>query len=399
MSKFNPQTQPTPQPYPSNNETITYTTQFEALNAANYMQLQQQHFVSHSKMHSLERFAVPTSVNDNLMPKPAPQRLITDLNREHPHEHLTNDPELSLNVSDNEDDDFNQPKQVIESVTPTSANKYPIASFGNGIQLEFSATNNNTTENLDTAPQTRRNEEVSAIDLNELDENQLNQLKLEQDQKNNEIYSLDNLNKNYVQLQFLHKVRGKKLEEVETRFAAYQEDTSREIRAMKHRLTLGENERATLQSKLEQAHEMCSQYLADVELNKKTLCDFQDKYEKLKQTNRLLEQKLNENEQIIESLQTQLSEQEKLDAMERVQEQHEHYVQQLREQHDKDVFQMREKLNEMKSELNEKHSRMHVLSVQLETANKNAEQTALERNETINRLTRNLNDLQVKLMS
>jgi hypothetical protein len=48
-------------------------------NNNNYAQIKQQHHVSHSKMHSLDRFAVPA----NLVPQPAPQR------HNNHHEHLT----------------------------------------------------------------------------------------------------------------------------------------------------------------------------------------------------------------------------------------------------------------------------------------------------------------------
>ena len=204
------------------------------------------------------------------------------------------------------------------------------------------------------------------------------------------------LSRLYCQAQFLYKVRGKKLEEVTNRFTAYQEDMTREIRAMKHRVFLAEKEKESLQTSVNQSHELCSQYKNETEQAKKTCSDVQEKFDKLKQTNRLLEQKLLETEQDVENLQIQIAEQQKLDSLERVQEQHEHFVQQMRDQYDKDIFQLREKCNEIQNELNEKHEFIHMLRVQLEQATKNAELASVERAETINRLTKSLNDLQTK---
>ena len=200
----------------------------------------------------------------------------------------------------------------------------------------------------------------------------------------------------YCQAQFLYKVRGKKLEEVTNRFTAYQEDMTREIRAMKHRVFLAEKEKESLQTSVNQSHELCTQYKSETEQAQKACSEWQEKFDKLKQTNRLLEQKLTETEQDVENLQSQIAEQQKLDSLERVQEQHEQFIQQMREQYEKDMYQLKEKCNETQKELNEKHEFIHMLRVQLETATKNAEMASVERADTITRLTKSLNDLQTK---
>ena len=200
----------------------------------------------------------------------------------------------------------------------------------------------------------------------------------------------------YCQAQFLYKVRGKKLEEVTNRFTAYQEDMSREIRAMKHRLYLAEKEKESLQTSVDQSRDLCTQYKSETEQAKKTCGDLQEKFDKLKQTNRMLEQKLNEAEQDVENLQVQIAEQQKLDSLERVQEQHEHFVQQMRDKYEKDLLQLKEKCNDVQTELDDKHEFIHMMRVQLETATKNAEMASVERADTINRLTKSLNDLQTK---
>lgn len=171
---------------------------------------------------------------------------------------------------------------------------------------------------------------------------------------------------------------------------------SREIRAMKHRVYLAEKEKETVQSSLDQAHTLCSQYKTESENSNRISADAQEKADKLKQANRMLEQKLAENEEEIENLQVQIGEQQKLDTLERVQEQHEHFIQQLRDKYEKDLMQMRESYGDLQNQLKDKHEMIHMLTLQLETAGKNAEIAAIERADTVNRLTKSINDLQSK---
>ena len=130
---------------------------------------------------------------------------------------------------------------------------------------------------------------------------------------------------------------------------------SREIRAMKHRVYLAEKEKESLQSSLDQAHSLCGQYKSESDIAKKSAQEMQEKSDKLKTANRILEQKLAENEAEIENLQVQIGEQQKLDTLERVHEQHEHFIQQMRDQFEKDLMQMRENLNETQKAVQEKH--------------------------------------------
>jgi hypothetical protein len=288
------------------NQLLNYTNQFEVLNANNYMQIQQQHYVHNAKLHSMERFglvssngssssssstaATVASTATQLMPNPIPQRLMTAEISHDPHEHLTNDHELSLNETDNEDMDLEHQQQqqqqqhnyhvlhrkdaYIDPVTPittvnsnnlninSAANSKPYT-YGNGIQLEFSGGGNQI---ADEKPK-KYEQETSVIDLNELDEEQLEQLKMEEDKQQKEYFNMDNLNRQYCQTLFLYKVRGKKLEETKNLFATYQEDAAKEIRAMKHRLSMAEQEKQQLQTSLDQAHDLCQQYKTDMDLS------------------------------------------------------------------------------------------------------------------------------------
>lgn len=320
-----------------------------------YLNLQKQHYVSHNKMHSLERFAAPGTMH-----------------------------QIHEDISE---------KNEFRNSTESKTNKVPVASFGNGMQIEF------TPKDEEKSKKNGVNQnfpETSIIDLNELNEEQLQELHDEEQRQQQEYFSIDHLNRLYCQAQFLYKIRGKKLEEVSNRFAAYQEDMSREIRAMKHKLYLVEKEKESVQVSLDQAHDLCNQYKSETDMAKKASADFQEKMEKLRQNNRALEQKLSDQEHEIENLHLQITEQQKMDTLERMQEQHEHFIQQLREQYEKDLFQMKETLSQSKKELEDKHEFIRILRLELDTANKNTEMAQIETAEVVNKLTKNINDLQAK---
>jgi hypothetical protein len=207
------------------------------------------------------------------------------------------------------------------------------------------------------------NKETSLIDLAELDEAQLKQLQQELQQEEEDCSNIEEVS------------------------------YKREIRAMTHRLFLCEEEKRSLQTSVQQSHELCTKYLNDTEQTKSACADLQEKFDRLKQSSRILEQKLNEAEQdVVRHLQSQIAEQQKLDSLERVQEQHENFVQQTRDQHEKELLLIKEKCGCLQSDLNY----IHMLKLQLDTARKQAEVASIERADTINILTKSLNDLQTK---
>ena len=109
--------------------------------------------------------------------QPAPQRLIPHQNDLHGH--LATDPDLSLNETDNEDD--RSPRDHAQS-GPAASNKLIIVELG-----EASSSNQVGRNQL--------NQEVSMVDLNELDEAQLKQLQLEEAKQQQEYFNVDHLNR------------------------------------------------------------------------------------------------------------------------------------------------------------------------------------------------------------
>jgi hypothetical protein len=339
-----------------------------------HLQQQQAHHIPHSKLHSLDRFAARA----NLLPN--------ELNvmhgrpmESHAEETIQNDFHSNENNNNNNNNNNYAP--------PTSAGS------NNLIQIEFAVSanpHNNNNHNEDENG-------LDGIDLNELDETQLKQLRDEEEKQNRAEYlNLEHLNRLYCQAQFLYKIRGKKLEEVTNRFTAFQEDVSREMRAMKHRVYLAEKDKDSVQVSLDQMNDLCNKYKAETELAVRNLNEQQDKCSKLKETNRQLEKRLAEFEQEIESLQLHLNEQQKLDTFERVKEQNEEFIQKLREQYERDLFQLKERLGAQENALGEKNEHIKRISSQLDEMSRNIHEASVEKAEAVIRLTKNLNEMQAK---
>ena len=332
---------------------------------------------AHLKQHQfMERFAVP----NKLMPQPQV------LSPHEQHVHLANDPDLSLNVSDNEDE--NSPR---ENLIPNK----PI-SIGLGVQLEYAVANANSDKLGLAVGQQNRLEEGSMLDLNELDELQMKQLKIDEEKLQNEYFNFDTLNSEYIKLQILYKARGKKLEDVSNNYNAYKEDIERKIRAMQHQMRLLEEESQSKEIKFEQSNQLCLSYKAEVDQAKSDLALFREEFDKIKNANHLLEKKLQENEMEIENLHHQLNEQQKTDTLERLRQQHDEFVEQLRQRHDNEAFMLKKQVGDLKLEINEKLELINAHKMQFDTAIKNAEIVTIERNERINQLTKSINDLQAK---
>lgn len=365
-------------------KTYINPNQYALIQQQQQQQQQQNLMPHHSKLHSMDRF----SMRSNQLPPQLIQQQQPQQQHNHHEQLLENDHELSIeNGSDDQDDQDERARPVVRNrLMPDESNlKTPTNKL---IQIDFNHEANKNDQLMD---------DYGLVDLKELDENQLKQLKAEEEkQQQEEYFNIEHLNRLYCQAQFLYKIRGKKLEEVTNRFTAYQEDMAREMRAMKHRLYLAEKEKDGVQISLDQAHELCNKYKMETDAAVKSLGEQQDKYESLKQTNRQLEKKLTEYEQEIESLQMHINEQQKLDTLERVKEQNENFIQKLREQYERDMFQLKEQLAVQENEINEKNDFIKLMKLELDEMGKNLQEATVERASTVNRLTKSLNELQSK---
>jgi hypothetical protein len=112
---------------------------------------------------------------------PQPQHLIP---HHHDHHHLANDPDLSLNDTDNEDD--NSPREHLQNTNGlVMSNQLIKMDFVGGVNA-----NNKNNQHMN-----EENKETSMVDLNELDEAQLKQLQQEEEKQQQEYFNIDHLNR------------------------------------------------------------------------------------------------------------------------------------------------------------------------------------------------------------
>jgi hypothetical protein len=287
------------------------------------------------------------------------------------HLHIGNDHHLNHDEDDDEDDD-----DIDES-------KFQ---FGNGLQLEL---NQQTPKNPNYNLNSNGLEMNNVVDNND-DEENFDDLNINQF----EFMNIDSINRQYGRLQLLYKVRGKKLEEVTNRFEAFKEDVNREIRAMKHRLSMADKEKEQAQLSLEQSKELCQQYNMEIQILNKQNQEIKIDFDKIKEINENLHVKLQETNDEIESLNYQIEKQQNLDSIERLKVQHEQILTQIREKYEHEMFLSNENLNKYELELNEQHQLCDLLRSQLDQSLKQSDQALIERGDTINRLNKRLLELQ-----
>jgi hypothetical protein len=125
-------------------------------NQLNYMNLQQQHYMPHTKLHSMDRFALPNS----------------------------------------------PPKATVATTAAVTA---AVELSPPGVSTPQQFDKNSRQQKLINMRVSDPYRETSIIDLNELDEGQLKQLKAEEEKTHEEMYNIDHLNRLYIQAQFLYK--------------------------------------------------------------------------------------------------------------------------------------------------------------------------------------------------
>ena len=253
-------------------------------------------------------------------------------------------------------------------------------------------------QHKDKDQQQQQQQQHSMIDLNELTEAELNELKAEEAEnaQQAEYYTRDQLYRHLLQVQFLYKVRGHKLSDMQDRFSIDHEAWVREKRGMTHQLHLAEQGRNAAEASVAQMRELCVERERERDTWSAEKAEMLKRLEEARSQCFALEHKLQEQEQHIESLLSQINEHERLDAIARLQHQHEMLVQQMREQQARDRLHADEQLGALRSELADKSDYVHKLREQLDAATKNGEQAALERADTVTRLNKALNDAQTK---
>ena len=165
---------PPPQPHKKLN-----TMEIFAFNVAQQQQQQHKNLGGEISSTASSTTSSSSSSATNLIAHqlPQPQRLIPHHHDHHGH-HLANDPDLSLNDTDNEDDE-NSPRGELNGAVATKNKPHQL------VKMDFNPINVDHNENKET----------SLVDLNELDEAQLKQLQQEEEKQQQEYFNIDHLNR------------------------------------------------------------------------------------------------------------------------------------------------------------------------------------------------------------
>ncbi|XP_051652529.1 centrosomal protein of 152 kDa isoform X3 [Manacus candei] len=197
-------------------------------------------------------------------------------------------------------------------------------------------------------------------------------------------------NMQILQLQVLNKARERQLEELNEKL----EKSAQQIRYLNHQLSMVKDEKDGLALSL---HESQKLYQNGKEREMHLEGQIKALETQIQTLTANEEQMLKQSkvaEVAMESLQKQLLELQRSDALQRAREQHETIVSALKQKYEKQVLSLEQKLDTTKSALREQKELCKNLGDHVKQLEKRLEETKCEKTEIINRLTRSLEESQ-----
>ncbi|XP_017660744.1 PREDICTED: centrosomal protein of 152 kDa isoform X2 [Lepidothrix coronata] len=197
-------------------------------------------------------------------------------------------------------------------------------------------------------------------------------------------------NMQILQLQVLNKARERQLEELNEKL----EKSAQQIRYLNHQLSMVKDEKDGLALSLHESQKLY-QNGKEREMHLEGQIKALETQIQTLTTNE--EQMLKQSkvaEVAMESLQKQLLELQRSDALQRAREQHETIVSALKQKYEKQVLSLEQKLDTTKSALREQKELCKNLGDHVKQLEKRLEETKCEKTEIINRLTRSLEESQ-----
>ncbi|CAC5397295.1 CEP152 [Mytilus coruscus] len=198
----------------------------------------------------------------------------------------------------------------------------------------------------------------------------------------------------YQQLQALYKARGRKLEEITEDLDTFKAQKEREHRILMHQLSIAQGEKAGASTNMEQLQNLLVDSKAEVSQVTGKLKAAENQVESLQKSKDELMRKLQATESTIESMSQQLTEMGNSDSLARARHEHERVIACLQQKYDKEIKVQNEKIDELNGKINDLNSENETLRLKLDQSYKAAENAQISRAETINRLTRSLEDSQ-----
>ncbi|XP_045184514.2 trichohyalin-like isoform X1 [Mercenaria mercenaria] len=201
-------------------------------------------------------------------------------------------------------------------------------------------------------------------------------------------------NQQLAQLQILYKARGRRIEELTNEIEVVKSESGREIRILKHQLSVskGEKEGSTksldsVQSLLQESKNENAQLVGRVHASESQI-------EGLKKAKEELIKKLQTAESTIETLHQHLEELGSSDTLTRARHDHEAVVGGLQKKYETEIKHLQENNEKLKQTVVDKNEEISILKQKLTDSIKMSETAQISRAETINRLTQSLEESQ-----
>ncbi|XP_048581155.1 centrosomal protein of 152 kDa isoform X2 [Nematostella vectensis] len=188
---------------------------------------------------------------------------------------------------------------------------------------------------------------------------------------------------NAAQLQVLYQARGRKIEELNNKLQKQEEELGRQIRVLNHQLMMVKDEHAGMATSLEQAQQIAQQSKQDISRVEDKLEASQKKISQIQQEKQQTEEMLHTANSTIDSLNEQLSQMTRADALTKAREQHESILNAARKRQEEEILRLKQKLDESRLSLDWKTEESNRLRDEV-----------LEKGDIINRLTKTLDDTQ-----
>ncbi|KAL3884693.1 hypothetical protein ACJMK2_024805 [Sinanodonta woodiana] len=196
------------------------------------------------------------------------------------------------------------------------------------------------------------------------------------------------------QLQILYKARGRKVEELTRDMEDLKQATAREIRILKHQLSVAKGEKEGLETSLKNSQGLLSESNSDNAQYVGKLNAAEAQLEGLKKGKEELIKKLQTAETTIENLTHQLEELGNSETLTRARHEHDSIISGLQQKYEKEIKILKEKCDKLNQERQEKDSEINTFKQKLASAVKAAEEAQISRADTINRLTQSLEESQ-----
>ncbi|GAB1603333.1 centrosomal protein of 152 kDa-like, partial [Argonauta hians] len=200
--------------------------------------------------------------------------------------------------------------------------------------------------------------------------------------------------KELAQLQILYKARGRKMDELTGQLSDLREETAAEMEILRQKISESEKEREGAVASLTVCQDLLKQSKVEVSQLKGQLTTADGLVQALTKGKEEVVGKLMSAECAIESLTHQVKELSKCDTLERARVQHESIVEGLQRRHQKELNVLKSQVDSLAGQKKVCEEDISTLKRQLADALKNAENSQISRAETINRLSRTLEESQ-----